>query len=87
MAKMLFSSQNCKGVTSGSTGRSYDTDSKGFISVDDPRDVKTLQAGGYMIAGGMPRLRRYFVCDACAWDAAINHCPKCGSEDLRLVEK
>ena len=84
---MFFSSQNCSGVTSGTTGRTYNTDSKGFVSVEDPRDVKALQSGGYVLAGGMPRLRRYYVCDACAWDASINHCPKCDSESLRLVEK
>ena len=44
MAKMLFSTQNCKGVTSGTTGRSYDTESKGFVHVDDPRDIKALKA-------------------------------------------
>lgn len=87
MPKMFFSSQNCTGVTSGTTGRTYNADKKGFITVDDARDVKTLQAGGYVMAGGMPRLTRYFTCDACNWDAAINHCPKCDSDDLRLVEK
>ena len=85
--RMFFSSQNCQGATSGTTGRSYNTDSKGFIHVDDSRDVRSLQEGGYVIAGGMPRLRSYFVCDSCGWEAAIKHCPKCDSEDLRAVTK
>ena len=87
MAKMYFSTQNCKGVTSGTTGRSYNTDSKGFIHVEDSRDVKALKDGGYVVAGGMPRVQDYFVCDNCKWEAVINHCPKCDSESLRWVKK
>ena len=86
MARMFFSSQNCKGVTSGATGRSYDADKSGFITVSDPRDVKALQAGGYVVAGGMPKMKRYFVCE-CGWEAAISSCPKCQRSDLTLVEK
>ena len=87
MAKMLFSTQNCKGVTSGTTGRSYDTDSKGFVHVDDPRDIKALKAGGYIQAGAMPRVRTYFRCEPCGWDAMINHCPKCESDSLTKIEQ
>ena len=88
MAKMFFSTQNCKGVTSGATGRSYDTDSRGYIHVDDSRDVKALQAGGYVLAGThMATVKTFFRCESCAWDAVINHCPKCDSDDLTLIEK
>ena len=87
MAKMFFSSQNCKGVTSETTGRSYNTDSKGFIHVDDARDVKALTAGGYVQAGAMPRVSKFFRCEACSWDAIINHCPKCDSDSLIPVER
>lgn len=86
MPKMYFSSRNCEGVTSGVTGRTYNADSKGFVQVDDSRDVKALQSGGYVIAGGMPRLRKYYLCEACGWEAAISHCPKCDSDELTKVE-
>jgi hypothetical protein len=90
MAKMFFSSQNCKGVTSGATGRSYDADRSGFIHVEDSRDIKALQAGGYVLASGVGALaavRQEFVCDDCGWTAVINSCGKCGSKELRRVEK
>jgi len=86
MARMFFSSQNCKGVTSGATGRSYNADKDGFIDVTDSRDIKALQEGGYVMAGGMPRFKRYFIC-GCGWEASINSCPKCNRQDLQLVEK
>jgi hypothetical protein len=86
MAKMFFSSQNCRGATSGVTGKSYDTDKKGFIEVTDSRDIKAFQDGGYVMAGGMPRLERYWVCE-CGWEASINSCPKCKRTDLTLVDK
>jgi len=86
MARMFFSSQNCKGVTSGATGRSYDTDKSGFINVTDPRDVKALQEGGYVLAGGMPKLSKFYVCE-CGWEASIRSCPKCERTDLTLVER
>lgn len=85
--KMFFSSQNCQGATSGATGRSYDADPKGFIHVDDKRDVKALQAGGYVVAGThMATVRTYWRCEPCGWDAVINHCPKCDSDTLTLIE-
>jgi hypothetical protein len=85
--KMLFSSQNCQGVTSGATGKTYNTDSKGFIHVEDKRDVKSLAEGGYVVAGThMAGISKSFVCDDCAWTAVLNHCPKCDSNDLRRVE-
>jgi hypothetical protein len=83
--RMFFSSQNCQGVTLES-GNSYNADRQGMISVESPRDIAALKAGGYVQAGGMPKLRRYFVCDACDWDAAINSCGRCGNTDLRKVE-
>ena len=78
--KMFFSSDNCKGVTTG--GRNYDADRAGFIHPDSS-DVAALKAGGYVIAGGMPKLSRYWVCE-CGWEAAINSCPKC-QRAVRLV--
>ena len=86
MAKLFFDAENCRGATSGATGRSYDADKKGFITVTDPTDIKCLTAGGYMIAGGMPKLKRYFRCE-CGWEASINHCSKCDRDDLERVEK
>jgi hypothetical protein len=83
---MFFSSQNCRGVTSEATGNSYTADKSGFINVSDARDIKALQAGGYVMAGGMPVLRKYYVCE-CGWEAAIKSCPKCERTDLTLVEK
>lgn len=83
---MWFSSQNCLGAQSGTTGREYKTDKDGFITVHDD-DVQSFKDGGYMPVGGMPKFKRYFVCDDCSWDASINHCPKCGSEDLRKVQR
>ena len=86
MARMFFSSSNCRGVTSEATGKSYNADKSGFINVTDPRDVKALQAGGYVMAGGMPKLSKYYLC-ACGWEASIRSCPKCKRSDLTLVEK
>ena len=88
--KMFFSSQNCKGATSGATGRNYNADSKGFIHVEDSRDVKAFQEGGYVIASGvgtLAALRQHFRCIPCSWDAVINSCPKCGSQELSKVNK
>ncbi len=87
MTRMYFSASGCQGVTSGTTGKSYDADRQGFIHVDDPVDVKVLKAGGYLQAGGMPRISRYWRCDKCNWDATINHCARCDSHKLRRVEQ
>jgi hypothetical protein len=85
MAKMAFDSQNCRGVDLGN-GRSYDTDRSGLINVENSADIRALKAGGYTLVGAVARTSRYWVCDDCSWDANLNHCPKCGSEDLRKVE-
>lgn len=85
MTRMLFSSQNCRAATL-ENGRRYNADRAGFIHVEDSQDVKTLQAGGYIQAGGMPRIRTYWMC-ACGWEAAIAHCPKCDRTDLDRVER
>lgn len=87
MPKMFFEADGCKGATSGATGREYTADRQGFINVTDHRDVRHLKAGGYIIAGGMPKFKKYWVCDSCSFDAALNHCPKCDSTSLRRVEK
>ena len=86
MTKMSYDSQNCKGVTSGATGKSYDADRNGFIHVDDPRDIRSLKAGGYTIASIVPRTRVSWECE-CGWSAFINHCPKCNRHDLTRVER
>ena len=88
MTKMFASQQSCIGATSGVTGRKYDTDkATGLISVSDPRDVKAFKDSGYyQIAGGMPRLKKYWVCE-CGWEACINSCGRCGNINLRKVEK
>ena len=85
--KMAFGAEKCLGATSETTGRSYDADKKGFITVEDPRDVAALKAGGYSVVGGMPRLRKYWVCEPCGWESAINHCRYCDSDDLSRVER
>jgi hypothetical protein len=84
--KMFFDAEGCKGATLAS-GRSFDADRQGLIHVEDSHDVAALKAGGYMVAGGMPKLRKFWVCDDCAWDASINSCGKCGSTSLRKVER
>lgn len=85
MTRMFFSSQNCKAATL-ENGRRYNADRSGFIHVEDGADVRTLTAGGYVQAGGMPRLRKYWMCP-CGWEASISHCPKCDRSDLTRVEK
>lgn len=85
MTRMFFNTDGCRGATSGVTGKNYDADKQGFINVTDPRDVAAFKDGGYVVAGGMPRVGRYFVCE-CGWEASINSCPKCQRSDLRLVE-
>lgn len=82
MGKYFFSSQNCYGATL-ENGHQYGADRKGFIHVDNSTDAKMLKDGGYVQAGGMPRLGKYWVCDVCSWEASINSCGKCGSTDLR----
>ena len=83
MTTKLFASDfSCKGVTL-ENGRSYSADKNGFIHVNSPSDVKILKAGGYVAAGAVARTSKYWVCDDCDWEALINHCGRCGSEDLR----
>ena len=86
MTKMFFSSQNCMGATSEKTGKHYTTDSKGFINVDST-DVRSFKEGGYVVAGGMPRLSKFWLCNKCDWEASINSCPRCGSKKLVKVER
>lgn len=86
MTRLMFDAPNCQGVTSGATGRNYDADRKGFITVNDPADIKALKAGGYLEAGGMPHLSKYWLCKDCDWEAALNHCRWCGSEELTRME-
>lgn len=85
MTRMFFNTENCQGVTSGKTGISYNA-KNGFIDAH-PADVAMLKAGGYVVAGGLPRLGKYWVCDECDWEAALNHCRFCDSTDLRKVEQ
>lgn len=87
MPRMIFNTEGCKGVTSDVTGKNYNSDKQGFITVTDHRDVKALKDAGYIVAGGLPRVERWYECDACSWSAIINHCPRCDSSNLRLVEK
>lgn len=86
MAKLFFGAENCRGATSALTGNHYRADRQGFIHVNDSADVKYLKDGGYIEAGGMPRINKYYVCE-CGWEASIRHCPKCNSNDLTRVEK
>jgi hypothetical protein len=87
MAKLFFNSENCQGATSARTGKSYDTDKKGFINVTDPVDVAFFKKnGGYIEAGSMPLVKSYWTCDNCNWDAVINSCGRCGSDSLRKIE-
>jgi rubrerythrin len=87
MTRMLYpNDRQCAGATAGNSGRSYDADRQGFINAD-PSDVKTLKAGGYIEAGGMPKVGRYWRCDKCNWDSNLNHCPKCDSHKLKRVVK
>jgi len=86
LARLFFNSEGCRGATSGATGREYNADRQGFINVTDPTDIKALKAGGYIEAGGMPRISKFYVCE-CGWEAAISHCPKCDRDDLTKVEK
>jgi hypothetical protein len=86
MTRMFFSSQNCYRATLEG-GRTYHADRQGFIHVDHAHDIQALKAGGYVEAGGMPRLTKYWVCDACNWEASINSCARCGSTALRKIER
>jgi hypothetical protein len=86
MPRMAFDSQNCKGAESGVTGKHYDSDRSGFITVTDNADINAFKANGYSLVGGMPRLRKFYVCE-CGWEASIRHCPKCDRDDLTKVEK
>jgi len=86
MTKLFFEAPNCYAATSGLTGREYRADKQGFIHVSDSADAKYLQQGGYLVAGGMPRLSKYWLCE-CGWEAAINSCPKCGSTELTKIER
>jgi hypothetical protein len=81
---MFASDPHCTAATVDRSGRRYDNDRSGLITVSDPKDVAHLKAGGYVIAGGMPKLATYWLC-GCGWEAAINSCPKCGRTDLTKV--
>ena len=86
MTRMWFGAENCQGATSDVTGRHYTADKKGFVEVSDPRDVALFKRNGYQEAGGMPHLSKFWVCDDCSWEATVNHCRYCDSENLRKVE-
>lgn len=86
MAKLFFEASGCQGATSGASGRRYDADRQGFIHVTDSADIKTLKSGGYIEAGAVARASKYWTCDDCSWDANINHCSRCGSDNLRRIE-
>lgn len=86
MARMFFGVDNCKGATSARSGRSYESDKQGFITVSDPGDIAYLKQGGYSVAGGMPKLKTYWECE-CGWEAAISSCPRCNRTDLVRVER
>ena len=85
---MLYANdRKCVGVTSGASGKQYNADRQGFIHVNDSRDIKSLLASGDVIlAGGMPKLGKYWECE-CGWTASINSCPKCNRHDLTKIEK
>lgn len=85
MTRMFFSSGGCQGVDTNTS--SYNADRSGFITVTDSADAKALKAGGWVQAGGMPRLGKYFICDGCGWEAAIRSCPKCHGDSFTRVEK
>lgn len=85
MARLFFNSENCQAATSELTGRTYRADKQGFINVTDPRDAAFLKKNGYIEAGGMPKFRKYYLCE-CGWEANIRHCPKCDRSDLTKVE-
>jgi hypothetical protein len=84
MPKLFFQSPNCQAATSELTGRKYYADRQGFINVSDAADAAFLKANGYLEAGGMPRLGKYWVCE-CGWEASINSCPRCERTDLIRV--
>ena len=86
MTRMTFDAENCRGATSEMTGKHYTADSNGFMNVSDSRDVAFFKANGFAVAGGMPRFKRFWVCDDCSWEATVNHCRYCDSENLRKVE-
>lgn len=86
MTRMFFNSENCQGATSERSGIHYTADKQGFINVTDPGDAKFLKQGGYIEAGGLPRLKKFWVCE-CGWEASINSCPSCDRTDLTKVEK
>lgn len=87
MTKLFFEAPNCQGATSELTGRHYKADKQGFIDVPSSADAKFLTANGYIAAGGMPKLSKFWVCDDCSWEASINSCGRCGSTSLRKVER
>ncbi len=85
MTKLFFDAPNCQGADLPN-GHRYNADRSGFLNVTNPADIKALKDGGYLEAGGMPHFSRYYVCDDCDWEAALNHCRYCDSENLRKVE-
>ena len=83
---MFFGAENCYKATSALTGNTYHADRQGFINVENTRDAKYLKDGGYIEAGGMPKVGKYYECE-CGWESLIRHCPKCDRDDLVKVEK
>ena len=85
MTRLFASDFGCKGATL-ENGHSYNADGSGFVHANDSADIKNLVSGGYVIAGGMPRLNRYWLCE-CGWESAINSCPHCQRNDLTKIVK
>lgn len=83
--RMFFGAENCQGATSERSGIHYKSDRDGFINVTDSGDVAFLKAGGFSVAGGMPKVTKWWHCEPCDWDSNLNHCRYCDSENLRKV--
>ena len=85
MSRLAFNSENCQAATSELTGRKYYPDKGGMFNVSDPKDVAFFKKNGFLEAGSMATVGKYWECE-CGWIAVINSCPKCSREDLTKHE-
>lgn len=82
MVKVVAPANGCKQIDID--GVRYNRDRKGHFDVQ-PRHVEAMRKGAecFMPTATLASGTRGWFCKKCKWTALINHCPKCGSTNLK----
>ena len=87
MVKLVKPTAGASEIQIGEHGRVYKADRAGQYSVDDRHHADLMRAAGAFPVSNQPRIRHYWFCEACDWEALINSCGKCGSTALERCER